>query len=162
MRQAIYRNLGRLACCGATRSCQRVTSNHPYDSMNLIPRNQSSGTRVRDFNHASIRSRLKRQSLPILKAGISARPANLQMVERLTLSKAATSPVVSRSGAGGAVCEPGLDGGRELWSRDAPLRPRVSSPRFARGLKVAHSRSDLAFPRNSCVRPGADFDRLGR
>jgi hypothetical protein len=134
-------------------------SNQPFGSRTSW--NQSSGTRVRDFNHASIRSRLKRQSLPILNAGNAPRPANLQMVERLTLSKSAISPVVSRSGAGSAVCGPGSYDGRELWSRDSSLRPWASSRRFARRFKIAHSRSGLAFSKNSCLDLGANFDRLG-
>jgi hypothetical protein len=130
----------------AGRSPEQAPSNHPeFNEPNAW--NQSSGARLRDFNHASILSRLKRQSLPILNAGSSPRPANLQTVERLTLRKFATSPVVSRSDVGSAVPARRSWDGRARWSREASLRPPVSSTRFALGLKVANLGSGLAFPK---------------
>jgi hypothetical protein len=120
----------------AGRSPERAPSNHPhFNEPNAW--NQSSGARLRDFNHTSILSRLKRQSLPILNAGSSPRPANLQMVERLTLRKFATSPVVSRSDVGSAVPARGSRDGTARWSRVASLPSPVSSSRFSRDLKVA-------------------------
>lgn len=134
-----------LACFRPAGVKQPAPSNHPdFNEPNAY---QSSGARLRDFNHASILSRLKRQSLPILKAGSSPRPANLQMVERLTLRKVATSPVVSRSDVGSAVPARGSWDGTARWSRDASLPPPVWSTRFALGLKVANLGSGLAFPK---------------
>lgn len=136
---------------------QRAPSNHPdFNEPNAY---QSSGARLRDFNHASILWRLKRQSLPILKAGSSPRPANLQMVERLTLRKFATSPVVSRSDVGSAVPARGSWDGTARCSRDASLRPPFSSTRFALEFKVANLGSGLAFPKNSWLELALDSSR---
>jgi hypothetical protein len=144
----------------AGRSPERAPSNHPdFNEPNAW--NQSSGARLRDFNHASILSRLKRQSLPILNAGSSPRPANLQMVERLTLRKFATSPVVSRSDVGSAVPARGSWDGTARWSRVASLRSPVSSSRFSRDLKVADLRSGLRFPKKTPVWNWVPI-RLGR
>jgi hypothetical protein len=135
---------------------KRAPSNHPdFNEPNAW--NHSSGARLRDFNHSSILSRLKRQSLPILNAGSSPRPANLQMVERLTLRKSATSPVVSRSDVGSAVPARGSWDGTARWSRDASLRSPVSSSRFSRDLKVADLRSGLRFPKKLLFGTGCRF-----
>lgn len=140
----------------AGRIPERAPSNHPdFNEPNTW--NQCSGARLRDFNHASILSRLKRQSLPILNAGSSPRPANLQMVERLTRRKFATSPVVSRSDVGSAVPAPGSRDGTARWSRDASLPSPVSSSRFSRDLKVADLRSGLRFPKKLLFGTGCRF-----